>query len=88
MKLVTKRKLKNGTGRDTRISTNGFQSIVVILFRYPTRQLKELKNAITIKALKVSADEVQDVIASRLIPMVQERENLIDSGKSAAANVH
>ena len=88
MKLVTKRKLKNGTGRDTRISTNGFQSIVVILFRNPTRQLKELKNAITIKALKVSADEVQDVIASRLIPMVQERENLIDSGKSAAANVH
>ena len=61
---------------------------LVILFRYPTRQLKELKNAITIKALKVSADEVQDVIASRLIPMVQERENLIDSGKSAAANVH
>ena len=55
---------------------------------YPTRQLKELKNAITIKALKVSADEVQDVIASRLIPMIQERENLIDSGKSAAANVH
>ena len=30
----------------------------------------------------MSADEVQDVIASRLIPMVQERENLIDSGKS------
>ena len=52
------------------------------------RQLKEIKNAVTIKALKVSADEVQDVIASRLIPMVQERENLIDSGKPAAANGH
>jgi len=36
----------------------------------------------------VSADEVQDVIASRLIPMVQERENLIDSGKPTAANTH
>ena len=33
----------------------------------------------------MSADEVQDVIASRLIPMVQERENLIDSGKTTAA---
>ena len=41
-----------------------------------------------IKALKVSADEVQDVIAARLIPMVQERENLIDSGKPKPANTH
>ena len=55
------------------------------------RQLKELKNAVTIKALNEVQDvikEVQEVqrcyLASRLIPMVQEIENQIDSGKPTA----